>query len=428
MILHREALSILEETARLHLMKDEAVALEQSMGRILSRQVLSPEDVPSFANSAMDGFAVFSSDTSEASPDHPVTLPVNGIVGAGDAAGLAHAQAVGQGQAIEIMTGAPVPGGGHDSVVRIEDVTVTRTATGVAQAIVLHRPSPRGANIRLSGTDFHVGQVVLNPGDRVGASHVLACASLGIATLTVKAKPRVAVLSTGSALVSPREVTLAPGMIRNSTGPYLHAALRQLGADSHYLGIVADEPARYRKMLEQAIQDGADVIVSTGAVSMGKYDFVSDVLKQMNAKIHFHKASIRPGKPILFAEVEFAGRWCAIFGVPGNPVSTAGAQRFFIEPYLRAAQSLAREEPLRIPLKAECTKPEGLRCFYKGSARISDHHLEAAVLKGQASYVVSELLDASCWVVLPEEGRVLPQGSLIDVYPLNNAFERGVLS
>jgi len=432
-ILYREALTILEEIAKVHSLSDEWIDLDQSLGRILSEPVLSQEGVPSFNNSAMDGFALRASDTFGATSTEPVRLLVSGLIAAGDSAQSHTASSAARSwQAIEIMTGAPMPeGGGFDAVVRIEDVKVIRSPQGMAQSIEVFKPAKPGDNVRLKGTDYSVGSLAVNVGTRLDPEHILACASLGVSKLKVKSLPKVIILSTGSELIDFREKTLSPGMIRNSTGPFLTTALKKMGFEASYLGVVRDDPQLYQRMLRQAIDDkGADIVISTGAVSMGKYDFVSDVLKEMNAKIHFHKAAIRPGKPILFAELNDAKkkRSCAFFGVPGNPVSTAVGLRFFIEPYIRSLLSLPREKGISVQLSRDASKPAGLRCFFKGQAKATENGvIEVEALKGQASYIVSALLDANAWVVLPEQGTTTSKGTLVEIYPLHNSFEKGLI-
>lgn len=432
MISYQEALTILEEIARQIPCLDEWVDLDQALGRILSESVSSQEEVPAFANSAMDGFALRASDTFGATSTDPVRLPVNGLVAAGDSAGFRAASSLaGPGQAIEIMTGAPMPEGCFDAVVRVEDVKVSRSPQGTAQTIELFKPAKKGDNVRLKGTDYAMGDRVVSAGTRLEPEHILACASVGASKLKVRSLPKITILSTGSELVDFGEKTLSPGMIRNSTGPFLVAALKRMGFEASYLGIVRDDPKLYLRMLRQAIDgDGADIVISTGAVSMGKYDFVSDVLKEMNAKIHFHKAAIRPGKPVLFAELGDARKKsCAFFGVPGNPVSTAVGLRFFIDPYIRALLSLPREKGISVVLSRDFSKPEGLRCFFKGKAKVSEGGvIEVDALKGQASYIVSALVDANSWVVLEEHGTTIRKGTLVEIYPLHHSFEKGVVT
>lgn len=433
MILYREALTILEEIAKTHTLSDEWVELDQSLGRILSESVLSPEDVPSFTNSAMDGFALRASDTFKATSTEPVRLQVGGLIAAGDSTQFdTESDTARSGQIIEIMTGAPMPEGcGFDAVVRVEDVKVTRSPQGMAQSIEVLKPAKPGDNVRLKGTDYTIGSQVVNAGARLEPEHILACASLGVSKLKVKSLPKIAILSTGNELIDFREKTLSSGMIRNSTGPFLITALKKMGFQANYLGVVRDDPKHYQSVLNQAIDDeGADIIISTGAVSMGKYDFVSDVLKKMDAKIYFHKAAIRPGKPILFAELNGSKKkkTCAFFGVPGNPVSTAVGLRFFIEPYIRSLLHLPREKGIPATLSRDLSKPEGMRCFFKGQVKVLENAMiEVEALKGQASYIVSALLDANSWLALPEQGASISKGSLVEIYPLHNSFEKGVV-
>ncbi|HNA63027.1 MAG TPA: molybdopterin-binding protein, partial [Rhabdochlamydiaceae bacterium] len=173
--------------------------------------------------------------------------------------------------------------------------------------------------------------------------------------------------------------------------------------------------------------EGADLIISTGAVSMGKYDFVSEVLDEIGSKTYFHKVAIRPGKPVLFAELGTSTqKKCAFFGVPGNPVSTAVGLRFFIEPFLRANLGLEREQSIPAMLLRESTKPEGLRCFFKGRAKFEKSGISVEALKGQASYMVSSLLGANCWVIFPEEGSHVKANETVEIVPLHNSFGREV--
>jgi molybdopterin molybdotransferase len=428
MISYQDALQLIESVAAQYFGPSEKVRLQDSLGRILHEEVISPESIPSFNNSAMDGFAVVAADTKGASLSTPIKIPVKGMIAAGDLKALQLYSQVGGGVAIEIMTGAPVPPGGPDTVIKIEDVTVIRDDQGKAISITLTKPVTPGENIRLIGTDYQKGQKVLPVGIKIAPEHILGLSSLGVASLNVKKWPKIAIVCTGSELVPSDTPTLEPGMIRNSTGDYMVASLRRMGIEAKFLGIVHDDPSVYQKTIQSALDEGVDLILSTGAVSMGQFDFVSDVLNKMEAVTHFHKASIRPGKPILFAEFKHRQKGAVIFGIPGNPVSTAVGLRFFVEPYIRKMLNLPREKPVLIKVNRELSKPHNLRCFYKGKTRFTDQGLEVEALRSQASYVVSSLTEANCWVVFTESGDRVLKDSLSEVYPLNNSFELGVLS
>lgn len=412
MIAYAQARSILIEAgeAAFKRAKPEFVALEHSVGRIICQEVTSPSDSPSFDNSAMDGFAVASAWTCEASHEKPLRLPVEGcVVAGGQGAGSQDT-----GRALEIMTGAPSPSWA-DAVVKIEEVQVERDSNGNALAITLKKPLKPGENLRRRGQDMQVGQHLLKPGTRLRAEYVMALATLGLAKLPVARQVRVSVISTGKEIAPFETAELPHGMIRNSSAPYLMTALRGLGAEPRYHGIIPDDEKQFARVLDAACLDGADVVISTGAVSMGKHDFIADTLERKGAKIIFHKAAIRPGKPVLFATLPNGS---VFFGLPGNPVSTAVGLRFFVQPLLRAWSGEAPEKPVRASLLEAVSKPDGLRCFFK--ARLSADHgeIKVQVLPGQASFMVAPLLETNAWAELPEAGASLDAGTGIDVWPL----------
>lgn len=427
MIHYPEALHQLEALANSRPRVEETVALNDALGRILARPIQSQENVPGWNNSAMDGFAVVAAETQSATPEREVRIEVHGSIVAGDAQAHARASTHGAGTAIEIMTGAPMPQGGHDAVVRVEDVRIERGKEGSVSAIVLVRPVRAGENVRLQGSDYKPGQLVLEAGQRIGPEHVMACAGLGVTRLPVWRRPRVAVISTGSELMPADTQDLQIGMIRNSSGPYLLAALAQWGVEVRDFGIVGDDPRAYQAVIEVALRWGADVTISTGAVSMGIADFVPQVLENLGAQIVFHKAAIRPGKPILFADLDRVRAGSVFFGAPGNPVSTAVALRFFVQPYIRALLGLARETGARARLTAQIAKPAGLRCFYKGKLQTDELGTRVTVLAGQGSAIVSTLVEANCWVVLLEGGAEFPSGQTVECFALNRIFENGAV-
>ncbi len=401
---------------------EEEVPLEKALGRVLARDLTSPENVPGFDNSAMDGFAVRSADTAAASPAFPVRLGIIGSTAAGDPAARVRAKG-GVGEpagscAIEIMTGAAMPGAPFDSVVKVED------ARREGDFVILHSPARAGAHVRPAGTDFALGQSVVREGAVFSLEHFLACATLGLDPVPVRSRARVAVVSTGSELVDFREKSLAPSMIRNSTGPYLLAALESRSVEWRWLGRLRDEPDVFSRRVSEAVDGGADLVISTGAVSMGRHDFVMDVLARDGWETLFHKTAIRPGKPLCLAWRKLSsGRRVVFFGVPGNPVSTAVGLRFFVDPYLKAWEGLAPERPGRARLVRTVAKPEGLRCFYKAVVRTTKGALEAEPTAGQESYRVATLAEANAWVVLPAEGESCLAGSDVEVWPLHGARE-----
>jgi molybdopterin molybdotransferase len=397
---------------------EEDVPLEQALGRVCARAAVSPEAMPGFDNSGMDGFAVRAADTASAALERPLTLPVRGQLAAGDDA--AHVRP--GGGAVEIMTGAPLPPG-CDAVVRVEDVEVVRGgadeargACGEVREVVLRAPVRAGDHVRPRGEDFSEGFVLLEAGERVRPEHVMALATVGLAHVRVRRRPRVALVATGKELVPHPTRQLAPGQVRNSNLPYLAAGLALLGAECVSAEAVGDAPEDFRQALARTRERGVDLVLTTGAVSMGRHDYVAQELAALGASVHFHKVAMRPGKPLLFAELP-AGP--AVFGLPGNPVSTAVGLRFFVTPFLRAVLGLPPELPLRALLRREANKPEGLRCFFRGALELAPGGLSVEVLRGQGSAMVSTLVAANAWVTLPEAGALLAEGSEVEVWPMH---------
>lgn len=381
----------------------------QALGQILAQPVVSPADLPPFDNTAMDGFALCAgSESLPAGSEYEVT----GTQVAGDA------QLPAAGGAWEIMTGARMPVG-MDAVVPVERVEVTRhDGNGRPLTIRLGVDVVAGQHVRRSGEDVPRGAEVMAPGDLLQPQHLALLAALGIAEVSVRRRPRVAIICTGRELVDDPAQALESGQIRNSNGPFLAARVAAAGAEVVHQQTVGDEPDAFVLAVGQALEVGADMVLSTGAVSMGRHDFVPDALRELGAKTHFHKVQIRPGKPLLFASLPGGALY---FGLPGNPVSGAVGLRFFVEPALRRMLGLPLERPLRLPLRAAFDKRVPLRCFLKGKVSVTgEGRLSATVLAGQESFRIRPLLDANAWVVLAEDADHCDAGSLVDVYGLGH--------
>ena len=395
------------------LLPPEELPLAQAVGRVLAQDVQAGEDLPPFDNSAMDGFALASGGAILA-PGHE--FAVTGSQAAGD--GLAAYSDA----ACEIMTGASLPAG-LDSVVPVEQVSVLqRDEDGRPLQIRLQAEVSPGAHVRRRGQDVCIGDQVAFSGVRLTpASHMLL-AALGVATLAVRPQVPAALFTTGRELIDDPAQPLLPGQIRNSNGPYLANRLDEAGACVVHRETVGDDALAFSAALERGLAAGARVVLSTGAVSMGRHDFVPDALRALGAEIVFHKVAIRPGKPLLFARLPGGQLY---FGLPGNPVSSAVGMRFFVEPALRALLGLPQEQPLLLPLVAEASKKPGLQYLMKASVALDDGaRLTVEVMSGQESFRIKPLLAANAWAVLDAEVDTLPAGTLIPVFGLDG---RGVV-
>jgi molybdopterin molybdotransferase len=222
------------------------------------------------------------------------------------------------------------------------------------------------------------------------------------------------VLCTGRELVDHPAQALAPGQIRNSNGPFLAARLPLAGADVVHVETVGDDVAAFEAALRRALDAGAKVIISSGAVSMGRYDFVPQALERIGAETLFHKVAIRPGKPLLFARLPDD---VLLFGLPGNPIAVAVGLRFFVEPALRVMLGLPNETPHRMPLFNNYSKKPRLRFHLKSCLHIdAQGRLSAEVLDGQESYRIRPLANANAWTIVPADIDTLPAGAMVDVY------------
>lgn len=383
--------------------RTEPLPLLKALHKTAAADCVSGMDAPSFRNSAMDGFAVRSADLAGANKDRPVVLPIVHTVAAGDI-GISVTAGV-----TLIMTGAPVPEG-CDAVIPVEDVNTNGDEASFA------RPAKPRENIRFPGEDVRRGQTVLRAGETVTPERIMLLAALGIAQVKVYALPTLYVSGTGNELADGPE--LPAGKIYSSNAPYLLARAAELGLQARHGGILTDEAARFEAWIREI--PAGSVIVTTGAVSKGLWDFIPASLKRLAARIHFHRVNIRPGKPVLFATL---ANGSLFFGLPGNPVSAAVGFRFFVEPALRALQNLEPEQPLMARLTNEFVKKGAFRQFVKADLQTErSGELTVRILPGQESFKIAPLAQANAWAVLEEDCTECPAGTLVPVSPFRTAL------
>jgi len=369
--------------------------LGSALGLVTARRVVAPADVPPFTNSAMDGYAVIAADLAGV----PVRLEVLEDVPAGSVA----TRAVRPGAAIKIMTGAPLPDGA-DAVVPVED---TRPGDG---SVEIMAAVPAGASVRPAGGDLAAGAPVLEAGVRLGPAHLGMLASLGVPLPPVRRRPVAAVMSTGDEVLPP-EADLSPGKIRDSNRPMLRALLAEVGAEVVDLGIVGDDATALQAALAEGAER-ADIVITSGGVSMGEYDLVKAVLAELG-EVDFWQVAMQPAKPFAFGTV--AGT--PLFGLPGNPVSSMVAFEQFVRPGLLRMMGATRLFRPRVPgvLDDEAdTNPEKT-VFLRVTTRFADGRWRAALSGGQASNVLSALAAADAFAVIPVGTGLVTAGSEVDL-------------
>ena len=372
-----------------------SVPLSQASGYILAEDVVAHDSLPPFDNSGMDGYALKAADTSGANPRNPVSLKVVGEV----AAGFLFTGEIRRGQAVRIMTGAPIPKGA-DAVIRIEDTGENyQDSQRPLPDLVSIKAEVGPANaIRYAGSDLREGQRILNKGRKIRPQEVGVLASLGVAQVPVIKRPKVGILATGDELI-PVEEPLVPGKIRNSNGYAQAAQIEALGADVVRLGVAKDTPEDLRSKLQAGIEAGVDLFISSAGVSVGVYDVVTDVL-QTDGEINFWKVRMRPGKPLA------AGHYAGIpyLGLPGNPVSAmVSFERFARPAILKMAGHTNLERPLREVVFREPMRSDGRETYVRAMIRREPDGTLSAISTGdQGSHVMTSLVKANGLVIIPE--------------------------
>lgn len=373
------------------------VPLRESLGLALAQEVVAAHDLPPFANSAMDGYAVRADDVVAV----PVRLPVVEQVAAGEVP----THKVEPGTAIKIMTGAPLPDGA-DAVVKVEDTTPAGDHVEVLASVAA------GTAVRPAGGDVTAGTVVLAAGQRIGPAHLGVLSSLGVAQPMVRRRPRVAIMSTGDEIVPPETQDLAPGTIRDANRFLLYGLLDELGVTIVDKGIVPDAAAKLARVLASAA-DEADVIVTSGGVSMGDYDVVKQVFAGAGT-VDFHRVAMQPAKPFGFGSQ--GGK--PFFGLPGNPVSVVVAFEQFLRPALLAMMggaALFRPRVRGIMMEALATDPAKTVFARAVTSIVSDGTRHARLSGGQSSNVLSALVAADAFAVIPVGVDAVAEGDPVDL-------------
>jgi molybdopterin molybdotransferase len=383
--------------------------LAEALGLVLAADVSAPIALPPFDNSAMDGYAVRAADVASASESEPVALSVAEDI----PAGRTDVVELSPGTAHRIMTGAPMPPGA-DAIVKVEDTD------GGTETVRITRPSPAGTHLRKAGEDAPAGAIALRAGTVLGPAQLGLAAAVGAATVPVRRRPNVLVLSTGTELVAPGE-PLRYGQIYESNGTMLAAAVRDAGGCPDLLRFVPDDVPTFLRVLRERIGNGGiDLVVTSGGVSAGAYEVVKDALADRG--VEFVKVGMQPGGP------QGAGRASglsdrgdvAVVTLPGNPVSSLVSFEVFVRPVLRAAMGLPQpgRAIIRATLGEQLTSPPGRRQFRRGEYNPATG--VARTIGGPGSHLLSALALSNCLIDLPAgtdgEPRRHATGTEVDVW------------
>jgi molybdopterin molybdotransferase len=378
-------------------------------GHRLAEDIISPREVPLFDNSAMDGYAVRRIDVLGADEERPAVLTVTQELPAGNAADVE----IGPGACARIMTGAPIPPGA-DAVVPVE-----WTDGGAEGTVRIFRVPDLGAHVRRAGEDIRTGQPLLSAGTVLGARQIGLLAAVGRDLVAVRPSPRVVIISTGSELVEPG-AELGPGQIPDTNGYTLSAAAREAGAIVYRVGVIADDPKLLLDTIEEQLIR-ADLVVTTGGVSVGAYDVVKEALSGLGT-VEFGRVAMQPGMPQGFGVV--GQDEIPIFTLPGNPVSAYVGFELFVRPAIR--KLAGRQEDLHRPvIGAVCldgfNSPEGKRQFARGAVSLAgeDGRVEVRPVGGAGSHLMGGLAQANCLISVPEAQTRVERGDAVSVILLD---------
>ena len=377
-------------------------------GRVLAIDITAKTDFPLFDNSSVDGFALQISDIAGALPASPYTLQVTADIRAGTYSGIP----IQSGQCVRIMTGAPLPPDAN-AVVMVEDTDFNERFkdSTAPQAVAVYKPLQLGENVRRRGDDLHAGDKVLSSGTRLRAQEVGLLAMLGLSEVPVYRLPKVALLSCGDELL-PVEAPLTPGKIHDANSFILAALSESAGVELIRLGVASDTEADIRSRLLRAIDEKADVIISSAGVSMGAFDYVKSVV-EADGELDFWKVNMRPGKPLAF------GKYHGIpfFGLPGNPVSAYVGFEVFVRPALEklSGQTL-RLHPSQKARLSEPVMSDGRESYLRAIVTDEKGHLIARLTGHQASGNLLSLVQANALLIVPSGVKSLPASSEVQIW------------
>jgi len=382
----------------------ETIHFTDSLGRTLAEEIIADQPYPPFDNSSMDGYAVVMEDLQLASQDTPISLTIIEDI----PAGKEPEKLVKPGQASKIMTGAKIPEGAN-AVIRVED-------TAQKQEIVeIFSPVKFGENIRRAGENFAQDAPLLGPGHPIRPQEVALFATLGKTSVKVTQKPKIGLLITGDELVAPKQ-TLRPGQIRDSNSYMLNALMQNFAVDVVNNGIVEDSEEKIHRALNKMIEHQVDLIISTGGVSMGEYDYVRKAIEEKGT-LEFWRVNIKPGKPIAFGYIEQT----PIIGLPGNPVSSYVGYHVFILPVIRKLSG--RENPSRLIIQAALDsdlRSNERESYIPATIKKDTNQYKVTPAQNQSSGNLYSLVQTNSLIILPGGVEFFKANDKVNVWIFDN--------
>ena len=389
--------------------KEELIDSSKSINRINVLDIYCNVNYPAGTNAAFDGFAINSKETNNLNKKNQKNFKILKTISAGDNPKL---NKVKKFDTIEVMTGALIPKF-FDSIIPIEKI-IFYPNKKKRRYITINKKIKKNQHIRYAGSDYKKKDLIIKKGTIIQPSHVLAFKTLGIKNIKVKKKPNILFFSTGNEISNNQNID--NWKVRNSNSHYIKSLSNNFLFNFIDGGILRDKDEKiFKKKMEKNIKSKIDIIITSGAVSAGKHDFVPSVVKMFNLSNFFKGVSIRPGKPILFGKFKNIEK--VIFGLPGNPISSSACFRFFVYPFLLNILGVKNEKPFKAKLKNNFKKKKNLIRFLKAKlTSTNDGKLEIQVLKGQESFRIKSFVESNVWGMFKDGQSNFKKGELIDCY------------
>ena len=394
--------------------KNETILSINSLNRISSSNIYSKFNYPSGDNAAFDGYAINSKDTKNLNKNKSKAFKIVGSIAAGR---QPFKKKIKKFEAIEIMTGGIIPKG-FDTIIPIEKIIFYPNKKN-PKFILINKRVGKYNHVRFAGSDYKKKELVIKKNNIILPNHILALKTLGIKKIKVKKKINILFFSTGNEISN--SDTIPNWKVRNSNSHYIKNLDKNFLFDFKYGGILKDNHEKIFKMkLNKMLNSKIDIIVTSGAVSAGKYDFIPNVIKTFNLSNYFKSVAIRPGKPILFAKIKYKEK--VIFGLPGNPMSSAACFRFFVYPFISNVLGLSEEKPIKAILKNNFFKKKNFTRFAKSKLSTTKNGIiEVEILKGQESFRIKSFIKSNIWALLPSGKSKFKKGQIVDCFFPNNS-------
>ena len=395
--------------------KNEIVSITRSLNRVLAKDIISHANYPTCDNTAYDGYAVNSKETKSLKGKKFQKFRIIKTLAAGDNPTI---KKIPKFSAIEVMTGSIIQKP-FDTIIPVEQAKLLISNTK-SKYIILKKKIKKKEYIRSVGSDFKKGDKIVKKGQLINSTHILAFKTLGIEKILVKKKPKLVFYPTGNELS--KNKIIPNWKIRDSNTNYLESYIKNLPLNFTIKKILRDNHSIYfKKEILKNIRSKSDLVITSGAVSAGKFDFIPKIIKEFKLKSMFKGVAIRPGKPIMFAK--FKNNMC-FFGLPGNPISSAACFRFFVLPFIFKSLGITFEKPIMAKLKSKFTKNKNFTRFIKGKLIFSKKgEPEFEVIRGQESYKIKSFTKSNAWGVFKSGVSQYKKGSYIECYSLSGLNE-----